>query len=222
MITTKARSPGRELDPDVLRIDAARHVGRLRTLDDRATVREQRDRLRLRAIRQLRPKQEFVCRHRSMTFQSCGERREVDRGGLVAGSKLHRVATAQDRHGRSGRAVKVVESTTHAARAIGTFPSIRDVELKDIVAPDVDLQKLAIQLIEAARQDLEAFRYLKAADDRRQGTKYAGRVASRRRSRRRRFIEQAAETGRRVVLSLGGKTMPTDPTAPPYTYGTPC
>ena len=79
-----SRQLQRESDTDVLRVDAASDLERLRPLDDRATVVKQRYLVWVRVVGELRPEQELVRRHVRMALQACGQRRQVDRGGLHA------------------------------------------------------------------------------------------------------------------------------------------
>ena len=109
---------------------------------------------------------------------------------------LHGVAAAQAGRLRALVAFEPFELRALAAGAIDLAQQRRDLDAAADVLPHVDVDQLAVDLVELAGQDLERLGRLEAGDDVDDRAQHAGRLAGAGLARRRGRLEDAAQARR--------------------------
>ena len=174
-------------------VNAARNASVVGTLDNGASVREQRYLVATVLVSNFRAQHELAHFHFAMTAQAFCNGFEVHALGRLAVPQLHRVSTAECRGAGPGLAIEIVKLPLPAAPAIRFFVGVAHIQLHDLVHPQVEAQQGATDVCEIAREDFQRFGDLEIGNDTHGRTDDADRVASGAGARRWRFFEQAAK-----------------------------
>src|SRR6516162_6965276 len=178
--------------PDVLRVQGPRLVDVARSLDDGPPVGEDGELVALGGELQ----------HETVEADRVAHLAEVPRHLLEVQFRrqpmgdLYGIAATQARRLRALFAVEPFESAPAAAGTVHLAQKRGDLDPAGDILPDVDVDQVAVNLVELAGEDLERFGRLEAGDDADDRPEHAGRLAGAGLARRGGRLEDAAQARR--------------------------